>query len=61
MANSKPDSLHGNGAKVEPDRKIVPQFLTNTVTMSREKKHETPLVDDSNVEYARKFSQENQK
>lgn len=57
----KPKKLHGNSARVSPDSKPVPAFLTNTVTMSQKKDHETPVVEDSNVEYARKFSQENQK
>lgn len=57
----QPKKLHGNSAKVNPAGKVVPAFLTNTVTMSQEKNHETPVVEDSNVAYARKFSQENQK
>lgn len=62
MADPKqPKKLHGNNAKVEPGSKVVPSFLTNTVTMSQKKQHETPIVEDSNVAYARKFSQENQK
>lgn len=62
MAEGKqPKKLHGNSARVSQDSKVVPAFLTNTVTMSQKRDHETPVVEDSNVAYARKFSKENQK
>lgn len=57
----QPKDLHGNYAKINPGKNVVPLFTTNTVTMSEQKEHETPIVEDSNVEYARKFSKENQK
>lgn len=53
--------IHGNNAKVDKNSKIEPAFIASTVTMSDKKKHETPLVEDSNVAYARKFIEENKK
>lgn len=57
----KEREIHGNKAKVDPGSNKVPEYLTNTVTMSDRKKHETPVVDDDNVAYARKFVEENKK
>ncbi len=59
--NKKPKVIHGNNAKVSPNSKIEPLYSTNTVTLSNKKKHETPIVEDSNVSYARNFSEENKK
>lgn len=61
MPDEKQRTLHGNNAKTSPKSKVVPDYITNTVTMAQKKEHETPIVEDSDVAYARKFSQENQK
>lgn len=60
MADKRKE-LHGNKAKIDPGSKIDPLFIANTVTMAEKKEHETPVVSDSNVSYARKFSIENKK
>lgn len=57
----KGKALHGNNAKVDPQKKVVGRFVTNTVTMSDRKDHETPIVDEDDVEYAKKFVEENKK
>lgn len=57
----QPEELRGNKTKVDPKSKIEPLYITNTVTMSDRKDHETPVVDDDNVSYARKFQEENKK
>ena len=56
-----PKELHGNNAKVAPNKKIEGAYVTNTVTMSNKKNCKTPIVQQSNVEYARKFAEENKK
>lgn len=61
MAKEKGEILHGNKARVSKDKKVVPLYLTNAVTMSDTKEEETPLVDEENVELAREFSEENKK
>lgn len=55
----KPRIIHGNKAKATGD--TVPAYLANTVTMADKKRHETPVVEDQNVAYAKKFVQENKK
>lgn len=60
MADKRKE-IHGNKAKVEPGGRIDPLFIANTVTMAGKKKHETPVVEDSNVSYARDFVNENKK
>jgi len=59
MAEKK--KLHGNQARVDPEKKIEGMYATNAVTISNRKERETPLVDDENVSLARDFSMENKK
>lgn len=56
-----PKEIHGNQAKVPKGKKIAPEFIANTVTMACEKNHETPVVPDGNVAYAKEFVEENKK
>lgn len=53
--------LHGNSAKIDPAKDVTSLYQQNLVTASDKKDHETPLVDDENVEYARRFVEENKK
>lgn len=57
----KPKEIRGNKTTVDPKSKIEPLYITNTVTMSDRKLNETPVADDDNVAYARKFQEENKK
>lgn len=58
---NEPDKLRGNSAKIDPAKKIIGLNVTNTVTMSEKTIHGTPVVDDENVAYAKKFVEENKK
>lgn len=53
--------LHGNMAKVDPDKSVPSLYESNMVTTSNQKQHETPLSSDEHVEYVRKFEEENKK
>lgn len=54
-------NLHGNKAKVDPKGHVESLYQSNMVTLSNRKDHETPVVDDENVEYGRRFVEENKK
>lgn len=60
MADKRKE-IRGNETKVDTNSKIDPLYITNTITMADRKKNETPIVDDDNVAYARKFQEENEK
>jgi hypothetical protein len=53
--------LHGNRAKIDPKKQIESLYATNRVTLSDHKAHETPIVEDDDVEYSRRFVEENEK
>lgn len=59
--NKKDQALHGNSAKIDPAGAVTSLYQSNTVTMSDRKQHETPLVDEKNVEYIKKFVEVNEK
>lgn len=59
--SKKRKEIHGNNAKANPEHKPEPLYIANTVTMADKEDHETPVVPDSNVAYARKFVEENKK
>lgn len=64
MAKKKrksPEKRQGNDTKADLTKKISPLYESNMVTLSNRKENETPLVDDENVEYARRFVEENKK
>jgi hypothetical protein len=57
----KEKALHGNRAKIDPKKQIASLYEMNRVTMAEHKAHETPIVNDDNVEYAKHFVEENKK
>lgn len=59
--NKEKRLLHGNNAKIDPKTEVTSLYQSNRVTLSSRREDETPLVDDDNVEYARRFSEENKK
>lgn len=61
MAYKNPKLIHGNNAKIDPNKHVSELYEANMVTLSNRKSHETPLVDDANVEYAREFVEKNKK
>ena len=61
MAEKRKETLRGNQTRVNPSGHIEPLYASNTVTLSNKKSDETPAVDDANVEYAKKFVEENKK
>ena len=59
MAKEKGGILHGNSAQVDKNKKVVPLYITNAVTMSDTKDGAPPVIGDENVQLARDFSVEN--
>lgn len=59
MENNKNNNK--TGKKASKDKNVVPLNVANMVTLSHEKKHETPIVDEYCVEYAKNFVDENEK
>jgi hypothetical protein len=57
----EPRKKHGNRAKIDPESQIASLYATNRVTLSDHKEHETPVVSDDDVAYARRFAEENKK
>lgn len=57
----KDKKLHGNHAKIEPKKHVESLYQSNMVTLSNRKQDETPLVNDDDVAYARRFVEENKK
>ena len=54
---------HGNRAKVDPSKDVVPQYITYPVTNFKDAqpKNEAPLISDDDVERAKKFVDQNHK
>lgn len=61
MNNAEPKRLHGNNAKIDPKKKVESLYQSNMVILSDSKEGVTPVVDDDDVEYARRFAEENKK
>ena len=61
MMSERPNETHGNKTKAKNIKNIVPEFIVSTTVMSDRKDRETRVVDDDNVEYAKKFVEENKK
>lgn len=59
--NPKGKALHGNSAKIAPKKHVSSLYQANRVTISDHKDHETPMVDDDDVAYAKSFVDENHK
>lgn len=58
----QPNKLHGNSAKVDPEQHIESEYATNSVTRSARRKNGVPfLTSQEDVEYAKKFVEENKK
>ncbi|WRS28013.1 hypothetical protein U6B65_02495 [Oscillospiraceae bacterium MB08-C2-2] len=53
--------LHGNSAKIDPQKKITGAYTTNTITAYNKKENETPIISDENVRLSRKYVDENHK
>jgi hypothetical protein len=53
-----PYKSHGNKAKINPDKKIAGEYITNAVTA---KSGGGLYSDDESVELAKEFSEENKK
>lgn len=53
--------LHGNRAKIDSKQSVESLYRSNRVTLTSHKDHETPLVEDDDVAYARNFVEENKK
>lgn len=61
MPDKQPKKLHGNRAKVDEAKQVESLYQSNRAVLSSRREDETPLVDDDNVEYARRFVEENKK
>jgi len=57
----RPDEIHGNKAKIDKSKKIVPEFSTMTNMMADGKENETLVVNDENVTHAKTFVDRNEK
>lgn len=53
--------LHGNHAAINPCKHVDSMYQNNLVTVHDHCENETPIVDEKNVRYARKFVEENKK
>ena len=57
----EPREIRGNRTKIDPEEKIVSQYISSTVTNYEQKKGKPPTVRDSDAASARHFVQENEK
>jgi hypothetical protein len=53
-----PKILHGNAAKVDPNKKIVGLNQTNLIGVAEKIENEVPIVSEENAEYARQINNE---
>ena len=59
--SSNHKTLHGNHAKIDPSKAIESLNQSCLVTASDHVEHGSPIVDEENVRYAKKFVEENKK
>ena len=56
MSAQNPKGLHGNAAKVDPNKKIESLYQTNLIGVAERFENGVPIVSDENAEYARKVN-----
>jgi hypothetical protein len=56
-----PKEIHGNKAKIDKSKKVMPEFAAMTNALADRKDNETLVVNDENVAHAKHFVEENKK